>query len=337
MACEMIISYFVYGKLDYWRGSGPRFNQEMRNILKLNGGTFRFAETFRGLGFTDGVTLIDGELRYTGQLLVTNFVTAGVTDEENQDRLSNCLEILESDGNSNGRLQEVYETIAEILWEEILVHAEKTRYKRPYSNVSEECICNIIAKNPRHDLSNFTSSKLFVEYLFRNENLEQLVVRRVLEAVRYFGGRVDLIQTELENRIEKEIYKNGKALLYPADDSVGSDVSNTKVVLPSTGAEDQKFSTVSQEVKMRIASQYQQSWHSIFGYFLPIGHTMDCLQTAENRIGESKVVENIFWEMMTRYFYYSNDPSRADTSAASGTLVTASTATVAAPTESDPE
>lgn len=296
MACEMIISYFVYGNLDYWKGSGPRFNQGLRNILKLYGETFRFAETFRGLDFTDGVTLIDGELRYKGTLVVTDFITAGISDEVNQNQFSIKLGIIQNDKNNMER-QDVYEVLVTILWDEILAHAQKARYKEIYCNKD---FSKFISKNYRcYSMLNFIDSKMFVKWLFSKANLVQPVVGRILKAVTYSGGCINLLQKKLEARVEIEIIKNGEALLYPADNSAELSINNTKVVLPTKCSGDHQLSKASQEVKLRIVTQYQQIFYMIYKEAIPFRCIMEFLQMAENSKEMSTNIVNSFFLYMT--------------------------------------
>lgn len=307
MACEMIISFFIYGKLDYWNGYGPRFNKHMRNILNLNGSIFRFAETFRGLSFTNAINLTAGELRYTGQLLVGEFVSVGITDEENRDRLSNCLEILASNGNNSARLKEVYQVVSEIIWEEILVYAEKKHYKMSYNMVSVSNICTLISLESHYAIS----SKIFVRWILRNASLEQEVVRRIIEAVKYIVGCHKILQEELQNKIESEMWKNGKALLYPADEIwktkkepaiiKSGGVGRTLVVLPCCGVGNQKFSTATDDIKKMIASQYRQCHHQIYKSYLTIPQVIEILAMAENYIQtdeQSDVMVEFFRQML---------------------------------------
>lgn len=305
MACEMIISYFIYGKLDYWSGYGPRFDKDMRNILKLNGSTFRFAETFRGLDFANGIVLCQGELCYTGKLLVDKFVSVGIAGEENRDRLANCFEILASNEDSSARLKEVYQVISEIMWDELLLCAEKTSYRKPYSRVSLYDICKLISTGSHLP----TSSRAFVKSIMRNSSLQQQEIRRIIEGVMYVVGSLRELQKELEFKIENEIWRTGKSLFYPADESWKNkhwtrQEGKTLVILPTLGAGDQRFSTATDDIKKLIAYQYRHCFYQIWEHKTTVPLIIKDLARLEHykqTDHQSDLMQDVFREFTLSY------------------------------------
>lgn len=292
----MLISYFIYGRLDYWRGKGERFNQTMRRNLNLNGGAaFRKSETiFQGLSFTSAVNVEDGQLCYIGKLLINEYVSNMITCEENQGRVNNCMEILENVASGIDSIQqqrEAYGALSEILWEEICSFS-KSKFGRQLDLLAANRLCSFIASKPIRAISILQ----FLLHILESSSLEQQVIQRVVQAVRCITGSTEDLKERLGDQIEEMMWETGDCLLYPSGQK-----GVTFVVMPPIGRGSEKMSTAPREFREKIALQYQRACYKTHRDLdIPISRVCELLSSMEDFRWMDKpcIVKGFFQRML---------------------------------------
>lgn len=290
LACEMLISFFIYGNLTYKRNdrrAEKRFNKDLASHLNLKRATFNSEPiVFNGLRFTDAIDLLpDNKLKYTGILLLKDLVFPRISVEGNRVLFKKCLDILSKDlqEDEESRHQEYtdeecYQQVSNVIWNEIKEYVKSTNFKRTIQCITADDICYFMNYKPTREIS----VKEFVEHVFSGRYFEQPVVALIIQAVRHNSVRYSEIdfKQSFGDKVNKKIWKRGVSLLYP-----DSENKLTLVVLPPACNGNETFSQKPRDYQEQVAKQYKMTFFKRFNKSIecPLGTVKKVLASAVRR------------------------------------------------------